>query len=324
MLIDDITIRVRAGHGGRGAVAFQRVPMSLGPTGSSGGRGGSVYFEGVSDIGSLRHFRTVKEFRAEDGLNGKAQYNDGRAGEDLILHVPVGTVVHIKETRTIREITKIGERILIAEGGKGGKGNYLFRSSRNTSPEEFQPGLPGENFTVRLELKLIADVGLIGLPNVGKSTLLNALTRAQSKVANYAFTTLEPHLGAYYTLLLADIPGLIEGASDGRGLGTKFLRHIERTKVLFHLVSAESEDIVHDYNVIREELRKHNPALLEKPEYVFITKSDLVPLEKLEAQIDTLSLTTSAVSAIAPNQLEPVKEALQAVAEEKKATQPEE
>lgn len=317
MLIDDITIKVRAGHGGRGAVAFQRVKQSLGPTGSSGGRGGSVYLEGVSDIGALRHFRAVKEFRAENGENGKAQFNDGRGGEDLVLHVPVGTVAHIIEAQTTREITKVGERLLVAQGGRGGKGNYLFRSSRNTSPEEFQPGLPGETFQVRLELKLIADVGIIGLPNAGKSTLINALTRAQSKVANYAFTTLEPHLGAYYSLLLADIPGLIEGASEGKGLGTKFLRHVERTKLLFHLVSAESDDVLRDYDVVRRELEKHNKDLMGKKEFVFLTKTDLVSLETQEAQIEAIKSRNENVRGISAEHFEPVRKILSELSNQK-------
>ena len=174
------------------------------------------------------------------------------------------------------EIIRIGEKILIAKGGIGGKGNFHFRSSTNTTPKQFQTGLPGENFTLRLELKLIADVGLIGLPNAGKSSLLNELTKAKARVANYPFTTLEPNLGTYYELILADIPGLIEGASDGKGLGVKFLRHIERTKILFHLISAESENPMKDYKTIKSELSKYNKKLGKKIEYIFLSKSDLV------------------------------------------------
>lgn len=276
MLVDDIKIRVAGGHGGRGAVAFQRNLLSLGPTGGSGGVGGSVYAEGVSDIGALAQFRFEKEKQAENGKNGKRQNNDGHGGKDILLKLPVGTVIHNLTTGFEQELLKIGEKILVAKGGRGGKGNFLFRSSTNTSPKQFQPGLPGEEFELRLELKLIADVGLVGLPNAGKSSLLNELTNAQSKVANYQFTTLEPHLGAYYGLILADLPGLIEGASAGKGLGIKFLRHVERTKTIFHLVSAESANPTEDYRVIRKELGEYNPALLEKPEYVFLTKTDLL------------------------------------------------
>ena len=234
MLIDDVTIKVKAGAGGRGAVAFNNNLMSLGPAGGSGGNGGKIYFEGVSDLNALGQFRYKKEIRSENGENGKGQFRDGADGKDLILKVPVGTVYKIG--RQTIEVLKIGQRILVASGGHGGKGNFQFRSPKLTTPKRFQEGLPVEEFILRLELKLIAVVGLIGLPNAGKSSLLNELTEAKSKVANYAFTTLEPSLGVYYNLILADIPGLIEGASTGKGLGDKFLKHVERAKRLFHLI----------------------------------------------------------------------------------------
>ncbi|HEY4479696.1 MAG TPA: GTPase, partial [Candidatus Paceibacterota bacterium] len=196
-----------------------------------------------------------------------------------------------------QEMEQVGQRILAAGGGAGGKGNFKFRSAINTSPVEFQEGLAGDSVLYTLKLRLIADIGLVGLPNAGKSTLLNELTAAKSKVANYAFTTLEPHLGAYYELILADIPGLIEGASSGKGLGVKFLKHIERTKVLFHLVSAESEDPVKDHAVIRKELTAYSPQLAEKTEYVFLTKSDLVSADVLS---DKLSALTKAGIAATP------------------------
>ena len=246
MLIDDVKIRVIAGHGGKGAVAFNTNLMSLGPAGGSGGKGGSVYAEGVSDLSALGQFRFKKEFAAEDGMDGRGQFRDGHDGKDLILKVPVGTVIHNLTTNEDISIEKSGERVALAKGGLGGRGNFQFKSSRNTSPKQSQPGLPGESFEVRLELKFIADIGFVGLPNVGKSSLLNKLTNARSKVGNYAFTTLEPNLGTYYELILADIPGLIEGSSEGRGLGIKFLRHIERTRILFHFVSAESSSPTHD------------------------------------------------------------------------------
>lgn len=288
MLIDDVTITVKAGNGGPGKVAFQKNVMSLGPTGGRGGNGGSVYMEGVSSLDMLSQFRYKKHLAAENGEPGKSQFRDGHAAEDLILKVPVGTVIHNLTTKSDREITKIGERLLVAEGGFGGKGNFHFRSSKNTSPKEFQPGLPGEEFSLRLELKLIADVGLIGYPNVGKSSLLNELTGAKSKVANYHFTTLEPHLGVYYDLILADIPGLIEGASGGKGLGDKFLRHVERTKVLFHLISAESEDPAHDYTTIRNELGLYEKSLLKKPEFVFLSKGDLTDEKSAKQKLTVL------------------------------------
>ena len=288
MLIDDVKIKVIAGHGGRGAVAFNKVKMSSGPAGANGGRGGSIYFEGISNIDALKQFRFKKKIAAEGGQNGKTQFNDGKSGKDLIIRVPVGTVVNDLTTGESVEIIAIGERLPIARGGKGGKGNFHFRSSTNTTPMQFGEGLPGEERELRLELKMIADVGLIGLPNVGKSSLLNTLSNAKSKVANYSFTTLSPNLGAYYELILADIPGLIEGASLGKGLGIKFVRHIERTKTIFHLISAESQDPVKDYKIIMGELGAYNKELLNKREYVFLCKSDLVDKSEVKKKLKEL------------------------------------
>jgi GTP-binding protein len=288
MLIDDVTIRVKGGSGGKGTVTFCNVKMGLGPTGGSGGKGGSVFLEGVSDLSALNQFRYRKQLSAENGENGKPKLNDGANGKDIILKVPVGTVAHNLSLKRDFEIISIGQRLLIVEGGKGGRGNYHFRSSINTTPLEFEEGKLGKEYELRLELKLIADVGLIGLPNVGKSSLLNRLTKSQSKVANYPFTTLEASLGVYYELILADIPGLIEGASGGKGLGIKFLRHIERTKTLFHLISAESADPVKDYRIIRKELESYSKDLLLKQEYVFLSESDLVEKKEIEKKIDAL------------------------------------
>lgn len=288
MLIDDVTIKVRAGNGGRGAVAFEKNKMAYGPTGGSGGSGGNVYLEGVFDLSALNQFRHKKELLAENGKDGRGQYRDGITGNDLILEVPVGTVIHNLSNNTGQEIIKIGERVLVAKSGYGGKGNFLFRGPHSTSPKRFQFGLPGEQNTLRLELKLIADVGFVGLPNIGKSSLLNELTSAKSKVANYAFTTLEPNLGVYYGLILADIPGLIEGASAGKGLGIKFLRHIERTKILFHFICSESKTPISDYKIIRKELGSYNKALLKKEEYLFLSKSDAVNTKDLKKKITAL------------------------------------
>jgi GTP-binding protein len=322
MLIDDVTIRVAAGNGGRGAVAFQKVMMSLGPTGTSGGAGGSVYCEGVSDLSALRQFRFRKELKATNGANGRSQFRDGEGGKDLVLKVPVGTVIHNIDQGTDLEIKAVGERVRIAKGGNGGRGNFHFRSPRNTSPKQFEEGRPGERFTIRLELKLIADVGLIGLPNAGKSSLLNELTNAQSKVANYPFTTLEPNLGAYYGLIIADIPGLIEDASKGKGLGIKFLRHIERTTVLFHLVSAESADPKVDYETIQKELGTYNKALLEKKQYLFLAKSDMLEPADLKKKLGILKKLNSAVEPVSihdSDSLEQVKKILNEISKEKLA-----
>ncbi|PJE50751.1 MAG: GTPase ObgE [Candidatus Yanofskybacteria bacterium CG10_big_fil_rev_8_21_14_0_10_36_16] len=307
MLIDDVTIEVIAGNGGRGKVAFNSNKMSLGPTGGRGGNGGSVYLDGASNLDLLNQMRFKKELKAADGQNGKAQYNDGNKGDDLIIKVPVGTVIHNLDTGVDEEITKVDQRVLVAKGGHGGKGNFLFRGPHNTSPTRFQEGLPGEKFTLRLELKLIADIGFVGLPNVGKSSLLNELTNAKSKVANYQFTTLEPNLGVYYGMMLADIPGLIEGASSGKGLGIKFLRHIERTKILFHFVSAQSEDLMLDYKTIRKELGEYSEELLKKPEHLFISKSDEVSPEELEKKIKILKKVNKKVLAISIYDMDSIK-----------------
>jgi len=313
MLIDDVKIKVKAGHGGRGAVAFNKNMMSFGPVGGTGGRGASIFAEGVSDLSALNQFRYKKDFEAENGQEGRDQFRDGHDGEDLVFKVPVGTVVHRvrnnspqKPSRArssmaeisdvagnlpdwnVAEITQVGERLLIAKGGNGGKGNFHFRSSTDTTPKEFQFGLPGEEFEIRMELKLIADIGFIGLPNAGKSSLLNELTNAQSKVANYPFTTLEPNLGTYFELILADIPGLIEGSSTGKGLGIKFLKHIERTKIVFHLISAESEDPAGDYKVIRKELGDYSKDLMKKPEYLFLSKSDVITEKEAKKKLSIL------------------------------------
>ncbi len=298
MLIDDVKISVKAGDGGRGAVAFSKVKMTLGPTGGDGGRGGDVYFEGVSDLSVLNQFRYKKELLAENGKNGKGRFNDGTNGKDLFLKVPVGTVIHNLSLKQDSEIVSVGQRLLMAEGGKGGRGNFKFRSSTNTTPKEFEEGSLGQEYELRLELKMIADVGFVGLPNVGKSSLLNELTKAKSKVANYPFTTLSPNLGVYYGLILADIPGLIEGASSGKGLGVKFLRHIERTRTLFHFISSESQNPLADYKTIRNELEIYNKKLLLKPEYVFLTKADLLTEKDIKKKVALLKKTGKEVLAI--------------------------
>jgi GTPase len=320
MLVDDVKIHVAAGDGGKGAVAFNKVMMSLGPVGGSGGKGGSVFLAGVSDLSALNQFRNKKTFAAEHGHAGRGQFRDGTDGMDIILKVPVGTVAHNLTTGVDVSVDRVGGQVAIAEGGKGGKGNFLFRSARNTSPTEFQTGLPGEQFDFRIELKLIADVGFVGLPNAGKSSMLNVLTKASAKVANYPFTTLEPNLGVYYDLILADIPGLIEGSSTGKGLGIKFLRHIERTRILFHFVSAESPDPVRDYRTIRKELGAYNKELLEKTEYLFLSKADVaspVDLKKKLSAIKTINKKTIAVSILDDTSLESVKKILNKIAEEK-------
>ncbi len=301
MLVDDVTVRLSGGDGGSGIVGFARTKGNLGPTGANGGPGGDIILEGINDISALLQFRFNKEFKAADGGVGSTRLRDGERGEDLVLKVPVGTVITNQDTGETHEITKEGEQITVAHGGYRGRGNYHFRASTNTSPKEFEEGKEGESFTFRLELKMIADVGLIGLPNAGKSSLLNALTGAHSKVGNYSFTTLEPHLGAYYGLILADVPGLIEGASEGKGLGDKFLRHIERTRVIFHLISAESDDVLRDYDIVRTELAAFNPELLKKQEYICLSKADMLSEEAVKEtlkKLETKNKNTFAISVI--------------------------
>lgn len=313
MLIDDVKIKIIAGNGGRGCVAFNKNLMALGPAGGSGGKGGSVWVEGVSNLSALSQFRYKKILSAENGKDGRDQFKDGHEGEDLVLKVPIGTALTNLDTGKPIEITKIGERKLLAKGGWGGRGNFHFKSSTNTSPKEFEMGRDGEKFDFRLELKLIANIGLIGLPNAGKSSLLNELTNAKSKTANYPFTTLEPNLGVYYGLILADIPGLIEGSSAGKGLGIKFLRHIERTEILFHLISAQSENPKKDYLAIRKELGLYNKSLLEKEEYLFLSKSDeATPAEikKKLAILKKINKQTMAISLYDDASLVPLKKIL--------------
>jgi len=324
MLIDDIKIKVAAGKGGNGTVAFNKTKMNRGPTGGSGGRGGNIFIEGISDLNALNKFRFKKEFDAENGRDGMTKKRHGRDGEDLILSVPVGTVVHESNLNTNTkkdvEVTKIGQRELVALGGRGGKGNFLFRSSTNTTPKEFEEGEAGESFDLHLELKMIADVGFIGLPNIGKSSLLNELTNAKSKVANYPFTTLEPNLGVYYDLILADLPGLIEGASKGKGLGIKFLKHVERTKTLFHLIAADSADQVLDYKTVRNELEAYNKILLEKPEYILLSRSDTVSKDKIAEiikKLEKLNKNIIPISIYDWDSIEQVKNILNNLIEEK-------
>lgn len=318
MLTDEVTIEFIAGHGGRGAVAFNKVRLSRGPTGGDGGTGGSVYFEGVADLMALGALAQHKTMRAGNGKDGRGQFLDGHAGADLVVRVPIGARITNMATNYSQEIVSVGQRILAAGGGDGGRGNFKFRSSTNTTPKEFEEGVSGDSVTYRIELRLIADVGLVGLPNAGKSSLLNALTAAKSKVGSYAFTTLEPNLGVYYGVIIADIPGLIEGAHAGKGLGDKFLKHIERTRVLFHLISAESEDPVREYRAIRTELEKYDPALTQKDEHVFLTKSDAVLSEDAQRKLGALKqagISATAVSVLDDASLGEVKRVLNAIGE---------
>lgn len=287
MLIDRAEITIEAGHGGAGKVSFGA--GRSGPNGGSGGRGGDFYIKSSSDITLLNQFSRVFKFKAEDGVGGDKFEKTGRGGHDLELTVPVGTSIINKETgELIFEFTKVGQKELICKGGIGGKGNTEFKSPTRTTPDFAQPGLPGEKFEVILSLKLIADFGLIGLPNAGKSSLLNELTEAHAKIANYPFTTLFPNIGAIGDKFIADIPGLIENAAGGKGLGIGFLKHIEKVSVLLHCISSDSEDVLKDYKIIRNELEKYNSELIKKKEIILLTKSDLVDKKELTKKIKIL------------------------------------
>ena len=284
MIADEARIEIEAGRGGDGVVSFrhEKYVDKGGPDGGDGGRGGDVIFVSSTDINTLNDFARLKRFKAKTGQNGAKCKRYGLHGEDLILKVPVGTIVIDQTSKEIiYDFKKPNEEIVIAKGGKGGLGNVHFKSSTNRIPREFEPGGEGEHMFLELELKLVADVGLIGLPNAGKSTLISVISKAKPKIADYPFTTIEPNLGVVSTkgktFTVCDIPGLIEGASEGKGLGYKFLRHISRTKILVHLIDATSDDYQRDYKAIRKELEKFDQGLEKKTEIVVLTKTDLNP-----------------------------------------------
>ena len=280
-------------------------------SGGDGGRGGDVFLESTDQLNTLLHFRFNPEYKAERGRHGEGDKRHGRDGLDLVIPVPVGTTVFNSETgELIHDFTTIGERVMVAPGGRGGRGNAQFATSTNRAPRHHQDGKPGEAYYLQFELKLIADVGLVGFPNAGKSTLISRISSARPKIADYPFTTLEPNLGVvdrgeYRTFVVADIPGLIEGASQGAGLGHEFLRHIERTRLLLHLVDvsdAENRDPVSDYNKINRELDEHKPSLLVKPQFVVATKidamSDTKALDELREMCEREQLPFLAISAV--------------------------
>ncbi len=293
MLVDVATIKVQAGNGGRGIVSFLREKGNArgGPNGGNGGNGGSVYLVADHNLATLIDFRSKAVYKAENGAPGQGKDMTGIDGEDIRIKVPTGTLVYEldnEEATLIGDLVEDGQELLVAKGGVGGRGNASFKSSTNQAPRQYTPGTPGEAKELKLEIKLIADIGLIGMPNAGKSTLLNHLTAAKAKVGSYPFTTLSPNLGVCRFVngkeaVIADIPGLIEGASAGKGLGDEFLRHVERTRLLVHVVDPipVEEDVpfaqlaLHNYEVIRKELEDYSAALIDKPEVVVVNKLDI-------------------------------------------------
>ncbi|HUT55556.1 MAG TPA: GTPase ObgE [bacterium] len=314
--VDEAIITVKAGDGGNGCMSFRRekfVPKG-GPDGGKGGNGGDVVLEADEGLGSLLDFKYRPLFRAKRGEHGMGKEMYGANAEPVIIRVPCGTTVFDADTgELIADLTAHGERFIAARGGRGGRGNASYKSATNRAPRKSQPGFPGEEKKLRLELKLIADVGLVGLPNAGKSTLISRVSAARPKIADYPFTTLVPNLGVVSdgkggSFVVADLPGLIEGASLGHGLGLQFLRHIERTRLILHLVDCQSEDSVRDLTIINQELAAFDPALAQRPQIVVITKADLkggmARLAPLKKKIKARGLDVLAVSAVSGEGLE--------------------
>jgi len=293
--VDYVKMQVTSGNGGKGSAHLHREKyiQKGGPDGGDGGRGGHVILKGNSNLWTLIHLKFKRHIRAGHGEHGSKGRSTGADGEDSFLEVPLGTVVRDTESNEIMfEITEDGEEKIVAEGGMGGRGNWHFKNSINQTPRYAQPGIPLEERYITLELKLLADVGLVGFPNAGKSTLLSVLTSAKPKIADYEFTTLKPNLGIveyrdFKSFVMADIPGIIEGAAEGKGLGYYFLRHIERNSILLFLIPADAKDIVEQYKILLDELRRYNPEMLDKERFIVVSKSDMLD-DELKAEMSTI------------------------------------
>ena len=293
--VDYVKMHISSGNGGKGSAHLHREKYIAkgGPDGGDGGRGGHVIIRGNENLWTLLHLKFKRHVRAGHGEHGSSGRSTGADGEDAIIEVPLGTVIRDTETNNILfEITEAGEEKIVAEGGKGGRGNWHFKSSTNQTPRYAQPGIPLEEKDITLELKVLADVGLVGFPNAGKSTLLSVLTSAKPKIADYEFTTLKPNLGIvqyrdFQSFVMADIPGIIEGAAEGKGLGYYFLRHIERNSILLFLIPADAKDIVEQYEILVDELRRYNPEMLDKERFVCISKSDMLD-EELKSEMASI------------------------------------
>ena len=317
--IDYVKLTCRSGKGGAGSHHFFRAKglPNGGPDGGDGGRGGHIILEGNSQLWTLLHMQYQKHVFAKDGEGGGENLRSGAQGEDIVLQVPLGTVARDVETgEQILEITEHGQRLILVPGGRGGLGNDHFKTSTNQAPSYAQPGEPGVEAMIVLELKLLADVGLVGFPNAGKSTLLSVVSAAKPKIADYAFTTLVPNLGVvayrdFKSFVMADIPGIIEGAAEGKGLGTRFLRHIERNSMLLFMISCDSSDIAAEYGVLLSELQQFNPELLDKKRLLAVTKTDMLD-EELEAEMraslpDDLPPTVF-ISSLTNKNIQPLKD----------------
>ncbi|WP_458627572.1 GTPase ObgE [Winogradskyella sp. PC D3.3] len=293
--VDYVKMHVSSGNGGKGSAHLHREKyiQKGGPDGGDGGRGGHVILRGNSNLWTLIHLKFKRHFKAGHGAHGSSGRSTGADGEDVYVEVPLGTVVRDSESDTIMfEITEDGEERIVAQGGMGGRGNWHFKNSVNQTPRYAQPGIPHEERDITLELKVLADVGLVGFPNAGKSTLLSVLTSAKPKIADYEFTTLKPNLGIveyrdFKSFVMADIPGIIEGAAEGKGLGYYFLRHIERNSILLFLIPADAKDIVEQYEILVDELRRYNPEMLDKDRFVVISKSDMLD-DELKSEISEI------------------------------------
>ena len=320
--VDYVKMHVSSGKGGKGSTHLHREKYIAkgGPDGGDGGRGGHVIVKGSSNLWTLLHLKFKRHIRAGHGAHGSSGRSTGADGEDMYVEVPLGTVVRDTETNDIIfEITEDGEERIIAEGGKGGRGNWHFKSPTNQTPRYAQPGMPLEEKNITLELKVLADVGLVGFPNAGKSTLLSVVTSAKPKIADYEFTTLKPNLGIvkyrdYQTFVMADIPGIIEGAAEGKGLGYYFLRHIERNSILLFLIPADAEDIKKQYDILLDELRRYNPEMLDKERLIAISKCDMLDDElkaELKEELDnTLPVDYVFISSVAQQGLTELKDRL--------------
>lgn len=318
--VDYIKVYASSGKGGQGSMHLHREKFITkgGPDGGDGGRGGHIILRGNKNMWTLFHLKFKRHFRAESGGAGSKSRSTGHDAEDIYIDVPLGTLVRDADTdQVIVEITENQKEVILLKGGKGGLGNWNFKSSTNQTPRYAQPGMDGEEGWFRLELKLLADVGLVGFPNAGKSTLLSVLTAAKPKIAAYAFTTLKPNLGIvehrnHKTFVIADIPGIIEGAAEGKGLGHRFLRHIERNSTLLFLIPADSDDINKEYDILLNELKKHNPELLDKDRLLAISKTDMLD-DELQAEIKATlpkGVETLFISSIAQTGLQVLKDKL--------------